>query len=415
MIPLGTIPLKLTEDIAVTRSKVYGLSCALQFDAVGATRIAFAVSEQCRALLQAGREPELRITLEPNGDRTDLVLQFRDRQPFACARGLTEFFDATQLVVDPSGLGCALNWRVATPPSAFGLDEVMLQHERARLAQKTRTQLMDELKIKNRQLEEYNLQLEHMVAERTSELQAAYEKIKGDLETAADYVQRLIPAECEQPVAIRWKYVPSADLGGDIFGYHAVDCDHLAIYLLDVTGHGVDSALLAVSIVNVIRSASLPSVDFRRPSQVLAALNNAFPMEQFGEKMFTIWYGVFDTTARVLRWSGAGHPPAVLFTAGAKTPRFLDSFGPMAGMIDGAEFEEHECPIEQHTRIFIYSDGAQEIQLAGGGIWRLDEFFQYMSEICQSAEPLQALLDHVRQLHGREQLDDDFSVMEASF
>jgi serine phosphatase RsbU (regulator of sigma subunit) len=415
MIPLGTMPLKLAEDVAVTRSKVYGLSRALQFDAVGATRIAFAVSEQCRALLQAGREPELRITLEPNGDGTDLVLQFHDRQQFACAKGLSEFFDASQLVVDPSGQGCSLNWRVAAPPSAFGLDEGILQHERARLAQKTRNQLMDELQIKNQQLEEYNLQLEHMVAARTAELQKAYEKIKRDLETAADYVQRLIPPECEQPVAIRWKYAPSADLGGDIFGYHAVDDEHLAIYLLDVTGHGVDSALLAVSIVNVIRSASLPSVDFRRPGQVLAALNNAFPMEQFGDKMFTMWYGVFDTAARVLRWSGAGHPPALLFPSGACTPHMLGSFGPMAGMIGGAEFEEEECPIEQHARLFIYSDGAQEIELTDGAIWSLEEFFQYMSEICHSAEPLQALLDHVQQLHGREQLDDDFSAIEVLF
>ena len=129
--------------------------------------------------------------------------------------------------------------------------------------------------------------------------------------------------------------------------------------------HGVDSALLAVTIVNVVRSASLPSVDFRRPSQVLAALNNAFPMEQFGEKMFTIWYGVFNTATRVLRWSGAGHPPALLFSAGARSPCFLDSFGSMAGMIDGADFEEQECTIEQYARLIIYSDGAQE-----GGLQR---------------------------------------------
>jgi hypothetical protein len=93
--------------------------------------------------LQAGREPELRIRLGPSGDRTDLVLQFRDCQSFGCAKGLSEFFDATQLVADLSGLGYSLNWRLAVPPSAFGLDEGMLQHERARLAQKTRAQLTD--------------------------------------------------------------------------------------------------------------------------------------------------------------------------------------------------------------------------------------------------------------------------------
>jgi sigma-B regulation protein RsbU (phosphoserine phosphatase) len=87
----------------------------------------------------------------------------------------------------------------------------------------------------------------------------------------------------------------------------------------------------------------------------------------------------------------------------------------MAGMIDGAEFEEQECAIEQNARLFIYSDGAQEIQLAGGDVWSLDAFFEYLSGICHSAEPLQALLDNVRQLHGGEQLEDDFSVIEVNF
>jgi sigma-B regulation protein RsbU (phosphoserine phosphatase) len=92
-----------------------------------------------------------------------------------------------------------------------------------------------------------------------------------------------------------------------------MDSDHLAVYLLDVTGHGVDSALLAVSVVNVIRSASLPGVDFRLPGQVLGALNNAFTKEQFGNKMFTMWYGVFNVRASVLRWSNGGHPDALLY------------------------------------------------------------------------------------------------------
>jgi sigma-B regulation protein RsbU (phosphoserine phosphatase) len=184
---------------------------------------------------------------------------------------------------------------------------------------------------------------------------------------------------------------------------------------LDVTGHGVDSALLAVSIVNVIRSASLPGVDFRSPSQVLGGLNNAFPMEQFGDKMFTIWYGVFNTSTRWLRWSGGGHPPALLFRADSRTPQRLDSLGPMLGMIEGAEFEAGECPTESGARLFLYSDGAHEIQLTDGEVWSYEEFVQFMSETCHSPEPLQALLEHVRRLRGGQHLDDDFSVIEIGF
>ena len=65
--------------------------------------------------------------------------------------------------------------------------------------------------------------------------------------------------------------------------------------------------------MNVLRSQSLPQTDFRQPGQVLTALNNAFPSEKYGDKFFTIWYGVYQRSTAKLRWSGAGHPDALLF------------------------------------------------------------------------------------------------------
>lgn len=415
LISLGFIPLQTKEDVAVTRYKIFGLARALQFDAISATRIAFAVSEQTRRLLQLGRQPELWISLDQNGSYTNLVLQFHDRERFDMAVGLSEFFDSAVPSPNSSGTGYLLSLRVVTPPSVNGLNEEILLHERERLARKTRTQLMDELKLKNEQLEEYNTQLEEMVAARTAELQKAYDKIKLDLETAADYVRRLIPPPCDTPLSIGWIYVPSADLGGDIFGYHAIDSEHFAMYLLDVTGHGVDSALLAVSVVNVIRSASLPSVDFRLPRQVLSALNNAFPMEQFGEKMFTIWYGVFNVRTRILRWSNGGHPDALLYRPASNELERLSSLGPMLGMLQDIEYEESESCIDSPARLFIYSDGAHEIQQPDGTFWSYDDFIEYMSRIGDGNDALQTLLDHVKQMRGRDHLDDDFSVIEVNF
>src|SRR5271157_2661686 len=48
--------------------------------------------------------------------------------------------------------------------------------------------------------------------------------------------------------------------GARVFGYHWVDDNHLALYLIDVTGHGLDAALLSVSVANVIRTGALPGV-----------------------------------------------------------------------------------------------------------------------------------------------------------
>src|SRR3546814_17869555 len=67
----------------------------------------------------------------------------------------------------------------------------------------------------------------------------------------------------------------------------------MAFYLLDVCGHGVGAALLSVTVINVLRAAALPNVDFRDPSRLLAALNDAFPMEKQNNMFLTIWYGVY--------------------------------------------------------------------------------------------------------------------------
>ena len=149
------------------------------------------------------------------------------------------------------------------------------------------------------------------------------------MKQAAHYVQSLLPDKLKKgDVITDWRFIPSAELGGDSFGYHWLDDDHFAFYLLDVSGHGVGSALLSVSAMNALRSQALPQTDFRVPGQVLAALNNAFQMEQQNGLFFTIWYGVYNkpsTAYRLLRWGpssgsahSAVHPPWKLSSSSSK-------------------------------------------------------------------------------------------------
>ena len=82
------------------------------------------------------------------------------------------------------------------------------------------------------------------------------EQLNEELAEAADYVKSMLPEPIsEGPVKTDWKFVPSTSLGGDAFGYHWIDGDHFAIYLLDVSGHGVGAALLSVSVMRALHSA----------------------------------------------------------------------------------------------------------------------------------------------------------------
>ena len=68
-----------------------------------------------------------------------------------------------------------------------------------------------------------------------------------------------------------WHFVPSTQLSGDMFGYHWLGSDHLAVYLLGVSGHGVGFSLLAVSAANLLSAGSLPENDFRGPGAVASS------------------------------------------------------------------------------------------------------------------------------------------------
>ena len=84
---------------------------------------------------------------------------------------------------------------------------------------------------------------------------------------AARYVASLLPEPLPKgPIQVEWRFIPSTQLGGDSFGYHRLDDDHFAFYLLDVSGHGVGASLLSVSAMNVLGAQTLPGVDFRDPA-----------------------------------------------------------------------------------------------------------------------------------------------------
>ena len=248
-------------------------------------------------------------------------------------------------------------------------------------------------------------------------LQASQQILANDLATAAHYVRSLLPPpQNGGPVRTDWRFIPSAELGGDAFGYHALDAEHFAVYLLDVCGHGVGAALLSVSALNAIRSEALPHTDFHDPGSVLAALNKAFPMERQNDMFFTVWYGVLHTPSGRLRWAGGGHPPALLLGPGGAEPKLLDSDGPLIGAVEGLEFESSETQVAPGSRLFVYSDGAFEIGLTDGSMWPFKDFLRTLSAPPAAAvNPMDALVTHVRTISGRDDFQDDFSMLELQF
>ncbi len=235
--------------------------------------------------------------------------------------------------------------------------------------------------------------------------------LEEELRRACDYVQALLPPPLRQvPVRADWRFVPSASLGGDAFGYHRLPDGRLAIYLLDVTGHGAGSALLAVSVLNVLRQAALPGgATWEDAGGVLAGLNAMFPMEQQGGLCFSMWYGLYDPATRRLDYASGGHHPAYLRADAELLP--LATRNLMLGAMEGLPFVAAHTIVPPGARLFLFSDGAFEIARPDGTQRMLADFLPAL----QTGADAEVLLAAARAMNGPGPFEDDVSILVLDF
>ncbi|MFN2350597.1 MAG: SpoIIE family protein phosphatase [Kiritimatiellia bacterium] len=250
-------------------------------------------------------------------------------------------------------------------------------------------------------------------------LLASQQALAAELAEAAAYVQSLLPVPWEQgPIQANWRFIPSAQLGGDAFGYHQLDEQHYSFYLLDVCGHGVGAALLSISAMNVLRARSLPDTDFHDPGRTLSALNEAFLMEKHNDMYFTIWYGVYNRGTGELQYSSAGHPPALLMHPADNNLRIseLRTPGMVLGGMPGTTYRNASCQIAPGDSLFMLSDGVYEITRQDDTMWTFQEFVEFMQTAATQHRPeIDDLIQQVHALHGSDTLEDDFSIVKIIF
>lgn len=238
--------------------------------------------------------------------------------------------------------------------------------------------------------------------------------IQAELQEAAAYVRSLLPPPLRDPIRADWRFLPSSDLGGDAFGYHWIDEHHFCIFLLDVCGHGVGAALLSSSVVNVLRTQGLPHTDFRDPGAVLAALNEAFPMEEQNEKFFTIWYGVYDRRTQELHASAGGHPPALLFAPAAQRVP-VGARGMVIGAMPGVRYPAETVAVVPGSVLFVYSDGVYEITQPDGAVWTWEAWAAGMGRVAWEGDALDVVLAEARAMGGGREFEDDYSLVRIQF
>jgi sigma-B regulation protein RsbU (phosphoserine phosphatase) len=222
-------------------------------------------------------------------------------------------------------------------------------------------------------------------------------------------------------------------MGGDIFNLFQLDDDHWAIYMLDVSGHGVEAAMITVSVSQFLQpnsgqlfsrkawKSSTTGV-LKSPAEVLAALNREFPFERFNN-FFTIFYMIINTKTGELIYSNAGHPhPLVLGNDGKM--KSLQSGGPAIGigdlpLLNGRRnrYVEGRLPLAPGDKLFVYTDGIVDYQNAAEEFYGIDRFYAAINALRNDSvhhiveQSVKALMD----FGGNAEPLDDITLLGLEF
>ncbi len=261
-------------------------------------------------------------------------------------------------------------------------------------------------------------------------LASAHLRMKKDLEAAARIQASLLPSEQVVEIEggkVAWRYVPCDELAGDTLGIVQLDDHTVGVYVVDVSGHGVPSALLSVSLSRVLTSEPTSSVLWTTdagateprkatPLEVMTELSKRFPYDMQTSQYFTMVYAVIDLKSRKLTYASAGHEPMIVVGAG-DDPEFGASTGqPIAlvpAMIMKSTYEERTIDIGPGNRVYLYSDGIPESRNADGEQWGNERLAAMLTELLERDldEGLPEVLETVRQWQGGPHFDDDVSLL----
>ena len=246
-------------------------------------------------------------------------------------------------------------------------------------------------------------------------LKAQTNRLMAELNSAARYVASILPDDLSGRVAVTARYTPAVELGGDTYDFRWLDDDHLMVYLVDVSGHGVGPALLSVSVHNLLRSGTFGSETLLQPDAVLAQLNRLFQMDRHGGNYLTMWYGVYKASTRTLRYSNAGHPPALVMDGAASEPERLSADSVPVGILEETSFETRTCIVPPGAEILLYSDGALELGLPDGLQRSLDEFSALYNESFRKSDAtLNALVANLDEDGASATVTDDSTFVLVS-
>lgn len=262
-----------------------------------------------------------------------------------------------------------------------------------------------------------------------SKLQAVHDAMDKDLRAAKQFQESLVRDRLIRFPRGQVSFLlhPSGHVGGDLVGHYRISATRIGLYAIDVSGHGISSALMTARLAGYLSATSrdqnialIPSpgggFDALPPQQVIEQLNSLFLDEIETEQYFTMILAEVDLDSGVVRLSQAGHPHPLVQRADGRIEQHGEGGLPV-GLIPGAEYGEFELTLNAGDRLLMLSDGPIECPDDTGALLDDDGLTTLISELVDETgeDFLEGFVWRLQAYAGSGTIPDDVSGVLLEF
>ncbi|MCC7410926.1 MAG: SpoIIE family protein phosphatase [Gammaproteobacteria bacterium] len=221
------------------------------------------------------------------------------------------------------------------------------------------------------------------------------ERVRKELELAREIQLDLLPAPANDDFPVTGVNLPALEVSGDFYDFLLLDDGNIYFNLADVSGKGMNAALLMAKTSSLLRCLAKRTRD---PGRLLAEVNDEL-FETASHGMFvTIVTGFIEPATGWIWLANAGHQPP-LYHAPDGSFRELPAEAPPLGIVPGVEFPTTTLVLDGGC-LYLFTDGVTEATIDGGG--RLD------------VDGLRHLIVSAARLKARERLANIVAEIRAS-
>ncbi|MDO5707809.1 MAG: SpoIIE family protein phosphatase [Andreesenia angusta] len=239
------------------------------------------------------------------------------------------------------------------------------------------------------------------------------EKMSRDINFARKIQRKLLPkAGNYKNINFDYIYLPSEMLSGDMFDIFYIDDEHIGFYISDVVGHGVTASIMTMFIKQTLGTSGNK---FTSPKEAIAYLHENFlGLDLDCESYFTIFYGVMNTSNKVLKFVNGGHNSIPILARDSGIIKLEGTGFPIMSFFSKAKYKEETINLEKNDSLILYTDGLIEAKNKDSEFYGYHRLRKIVNNSLKDREKLIVKIKNDVDKFRYKELEDDFTLLQLN-